>query len=561
MAKAQKKRLGDMLVESGVITPEQLARAIERQRTSGERLGRILVAEGVREQDIIRALAEQLSIPVIDLYREGVDPRAAALLPEALARKYRALPVRKEGNRLLLAMADPLDVVAYDDVAIATGLLVSPAIAPEAEVLAGIERTYGLGEHARGIIEEIAPSAEDVEGALPVEEPDAPIVRLANLILAQAITDRASDIHIEPTETAVRVRYRVDGVLNTVMNVPRHAYATLVSRMKVMARMNVAERRLPQDGSFSLTAEGRTVDFRVSTIPLIYGERVALRLLDKSRAILSLPDLGMDEKSKKRFESLIKLPNGIILVSGPTGSGKTSTLISALQMLNTVERNIITVEDPVEYQIPGINQMEVNTRAGLTFANALRSIVRQDPDILMVGEIRDVETAEIATHASLTGHLVFSTIHTTDAPAVVARLLDMGVEPFLIASALAGAVAQRLVRVLCPHCKRPAAAQPELVMAVKSYVGDTAGAVQINERVGCVHCRYSGYLGRTGLFELLVMNEKLRQLVVRRASTSELAEAARAEGMRTMREDGLVKVARGITTVEEVLRVTTPVDV
>ncbi len=560
MAKIQKKRLGDMLIESGVITADQLARAIERQRTTGERLGRVLIGTGVREEEIIRALSQQLGIPVVDLYRESPDPRAAALLPEALARKYRVLPVRKDGNRLLVAMADPLDVVAIDDVAIATGLLVSPAIAPEAEILTSIERTYGLGEHARGIIEEITPSAEDAEAALPVEEPDAPIVRLTNLILTQAITDRASDIHIEPTESAVRVRYRVDGVMNTVMNVPRHAYATLVSRIKVMARMNVAERRLPQDGSFALTAEGRTVDFRVSTIPLIYGERVALRLLDKTQATLNLPDLGMDEPTRRRFESLIKQPNGIILVSGPTGSGKTSTLISALQLLNTTERNIITVEDPVEYQIPGINQMEVNVRAGLTFANALRSIVRQNPDILMVGEIRDMETAEIAIHASLTGHLVFSTIHTNDAPAVVARLLDMGIEPYLIASSIAGAIAQRLVRILCPHCKRPAAAQPEVEMALKSYVGDV-GPVQMQERVGCVHCRYTGYLGRTGIFELLVMSGEVRQLIVRRASSAEIGDAARADGMHTMREAGLLKVARGVTTLEEVLRVTTAVDV
>ncbi len=576
MARPQKKRIGEILLEMGAITSDQLAQALERQRQTGERLGRILVSMGKKEEQIVQALARQLNIPVMAMQRVTTEPNAAGLLPEALARKYNVVPIRREGNRLILAMADPLDVVAIDDVAIATGLVVSPAVTTEAEVQAAIERVYGFGEHARGIIGEIAPAAEAAgateeaaEETAALEKPDAPIIRLADLILTRGIQERASDVAIEPMENEVRVRYRVDGVLNTVMSVPKHAYAPLVSRFKVMARMNVAERRAPQDGSFQMAVDGRTVDFRVSTVPLIHGERVALRLLDKSRAILSLSQLGMDEEMLARFERLIRLPHGIILVTGPTGSGKTTTLVSSLALLNALDRNIITVEDPVEYQLPGVNQMEVNPRAGLTFASALRSIVRQDPDIIMVGEIRDVETAEIAIHASLTGHLVFSTFHTNDAVSVITRLLDMGIEPFLIASPLAGALAQRLVRVLCPHCKRPSRTTPEVEAMLRSAVGTAprggtpgggpAAADRINqahEAVGCVHCRYTGYLGRTGIFELLVMSARLRQLVVRGGSASDLAAAARAEGMRAMRENGLLKIAQGITTMEEVLRAT-----
>ena len=561
-AKPQKKLFGELLLEQGIITPDQLAKGLERQRKTGERIGRALIAVGVREEQIAGTLARQLGIPLVNMHQQGVDPAAAALLPETLARKYTVVPVSRNGSRLTLAMADPLDVVALDDVSIATGLAVSPVITTVAEIKAAIERVYGIREHARGIIEEIAPArtAPDEAAEAAAERPDAPVIRLADLILNQGIRDRASDVHIEPTENEVRVRYRVDGVLHTVMTVPKQAYVPLVARFKVMGRMNVAEHRVPQDGSFQLTAMGRAVDFRVSTIPVIHGERVAMRILDKSQSIVTLPQLGMDSATLERFEQLIRLPYGIILVSGPTGSGKTTTLVSSIALLNALDRNIMTVEDPVEYQIPGVSQMEVNTRAGVTFANALRSLVRQDPDILMVGEIRDAETAEISTHASLTGHLVFSTIHTNDAPSVVSRLLDMGVEPFLIASSMAGALAQRLVRLLCPDCKRRITPLPE-VMAELRRAGVEEAAVQVYEPVGCVHCRYTGYRGRTGIFELLTVTGRLRPLIIRHASAEDLLVAARADGMRTMRENGLRRAAEGVTTVEEVVRATRVVDV
>jgi len=565
MARTQKKRIGELLMEMGLITPDQLATAVDRQKQTGERLGRALIAIGIKEELIAQALSRQLGIALMNLKDQGIDPRATALLPEALARKYNVVPIRRDGSRVVLAMSDPLDVVALDDVSIATGLIVSPVITTPTEVKAAIERTYGLGEHARGIIEEIAPSsadkaAEDEADAAAGDRADAPVIRLADLILTQGIQERASDVHIEPMEPDARVRYRIDGVLHTAMTVPKQVYPPLVSRFKVMARMNVAERRVPQDGSFQRSADGRTVDFRVSTIPVVNGERVALRLLDKSQSLLTLGQLGMDDAALERFTRLINLPYGIVLVSGPTGSGKTTTMISSIILVNTLDRSIITVEDPVEYQISGINQMEVNPRAGLTFANALRAIVRQNPDIIMVGEIRDVETAEIAVHASLTGHLVFSTIHTNDAPSVITRLLDMGIESFLIASSIAGALAQRLVRVLCPQCKRPVEPLAEVADALKQVTGD-GGAPQVYEPVGCVHCRYTGYRGRTGIFELLTISPRVRELIVHRAPSNELMQAGRAEGMDTMREDGLRKVARGITTMEEVLRATRVVDV
>jgi type IV pilus assembly protein PilB len=559
-AKPYTKLFGDVLLELGVINPAQLAQALERQRQTGERLGRALIALGVREEDIAGALSRHLNIPRISLHHQEIDPSTPTLLSETLARKYTVVPIRRTDSRLTLAMADPLDVVALDDVSIATGLGIEPIIATVSDIKAAIERAYGIREHARGIIEEIAPPQPAAEEAAAADRTDAPVIRLADLILDQGIRDRASDVHIEPTENEVRVRYRIDGVLHTAMTVPKQVYVPLVARFKVMGRMNVAEHRLPQDGSFQATADGRPVDLRVSTIPVLYGERVALRILDKSQVILTLPQLGMDAATLARYRHLIALPYGIILASGPTGSGKTTTLVSSIALLNSLDRNIMTVEDPVEYQIPGVSQMEVNVRAGLTFANALRSLVRQDPDVLMVGEIRDTETAEIATHASLTGHLVFSTIHTNDAPSVITRLLDMGVEPYLTASSLSGALAQRLVRVLCAACKRPATPLPEVLTDLRRLAGDEA-PVQVCEPVGCPQCRHTGYRGRTGIYELLTVTPRLRPLIIRRASAEELLVAARADGMQTMRENGMRKVAEGLTTLEEVVRTTRVVDI
>ncbi|HEU5298980.1 MAG TPA: ATPase, T2SS/T4P/T4SS family [bacterium] len=552
--KNPRRRIGDILVEGGVVTPEQLHEALARQRRTRERLGRVLVEMGAAtELQIAQALADQLGLRFINLAGQRLDPAAIRLVPEVLARKRRIVPVSFDGDSLLVALADPLDVFAIDDVAIAARRPVKGAVALESDIAAAIERAYGMGAAAQAVLGDVEEAAD---GGPAEEGDDAPVVRLVNLLLTQALKDRASDIHVEPVEEEIRVRYRIDGVLQTVMQLPRNIHPALASRLKVLARLNIAERRLPQDGAFEISLDGRVIDVRVSTIPTVLGERVALRLLDKTRGLLTLPELGLDEGARRRFEGLISQPYGIVLVSGPTGSGKTTTLVSALSMLNSVDKNIITVEDPVEYQLPGVSHIQVNPRAGLTFAAGLRSIVRQDPDIVMVGEIRDVETAEIAIQASLTGHLVLSTIHTNDAASAMSRLSDMGIETFLIASAVIGVASQRLVRTLCPHCRQPVDAPPEIILWLQSAVQESLADRSFHQAVGCPQCRHTGYLGRTGIFEVLVVTDAVRNLVLARASAADLSDAARAEGMVSMRADGLLKAMRGLTTVEEVLRVT-----
>lgn len=558
MAKVQRKRIGDILLETGVITPQQLTEALAQQRRTRERLGRVLVDQGAAsEKQIAQALAAQLDLPLVALSSARLDPNAVKLIPEILARKRRVVPLRLDGDYVIVAMADPLDVFALDDVGIAARRPVKAVVAVESEVMATIERAYGMGAAAQAVLGE----TEDVPAAEPVGSPsedgeDAPVVRLVNLVLSQALKDRASDVHIEPTESEMRVRYRVDGALQTVMTLPKTVQAGLSTRLKVLARLNIAERRLPQDGAFELALDGRRIDFRVSTVPTIFGERIALRLLDKTKGLLTLEQLGLDAQARRRYEGLIHQPFGIILVSGPTGSGKTTTLVSTLALLNSVDKNIITVEDPVEYQLPGVSHIQVSPRAGLTFASGLRSIVRQDPDIIMIGEIRDVETAEIAIHASLTGHLVLTTIHTNDASSALTRLADMGIEPYLIASAVIGVASQRLVRLLCPQCKQPAPIPKEIVSWLQSQVKEPLPPAEFQRPVGCAHCRHTGYQGRTGIFEILVGTETLRKRTLARASAAELAEIARSEGMLILRADGMLKAMQGLTTVEEVLQVT-----
>ena len=558
MAKVQRKRIGDILLATGVITPQQLTEALAQQRRTRERLGRVLVDQGAAsEKQIAQALAAQLDLPLVALSSARLDPNAVKLIPEILARKRRVVPLRLDGSYVIVAMADPLDVFALDDVGIAARHPVKAVVAVESEVMATIERAYGMGAAAQAVLGE----AEDAPAAEPVGSPsengeDAPVVRLVNLVLSQALKDRASDVHIEPTESEMRVRYRVDGALQTVMTLPKTVQAGLATRLKVLARLNIAERRLPQDGAFELALDGRRIDFRVSTVPTIFGERIALRLLDKTKGLLTLEQLGLDAQARRRYEGLIHQPFGIILVSGPTGSGKTTTLVSTLALLNSVDKNIITVEDPVEYQLPGVSHIQVSPRAGLTFASGLRSIVRQDPDIIMIGEIRDVETAEIAIHASLTGHLVLTTIHTNDASSALTRLADMGIEPYLIASAVIGVASQRLVRLLCPQCKQPAPIPKEIVSWLQSQVKEPLPPAEFQRPVGCAHCRHTGYQGRTGIFEILVVTETLRKRTLARGSAAELAEIARSEGMLTLRADGMLKAMQGLTTVEEVLQVT-----
>ncbi|OFX14669.1 MAG: type II secretion system protein GspE [Armatimonadetes bacterium RBG_19FT_COMBO_69_19] len=549
-----RKRIGDILVESGVVTPEQLQEALTRQRKTRERLGRVLVEMRVAtERQIAQALADQLGLRFVTLASQRIDPAVIRLVPEGLARKRRVVPVSADGDSLVVAIADPLDVFAIDDVAIAARRSVKAVVALESDIASAIERAYGMGAAAQAVLGDV----EELTDAAAAEEgEDAPVVRLVNLLLEQALKDRASDVHIEPEEGEIRVRYRIDGVLQTVMQVPRNVHPAVISRIKVLARLNIAERRLPQDGAFEVNLDGRAIDIRVATIPTVLGERVALRLLDKTRGLLTLPDLGMDEAAQRRFEGLIRQPYGIVLVSGPTGSGKTTTLVSTLALLNAADKNIITIEDPVEYQLPGVSHIQVNPRAGLTFATGLRSIVRQDPDIIMVGEIRDVETAEIAIHASLTGHLVLTTIHTNDSSSAMSRLVDMGIETFLIASAVIGVASQRLVRVLCPHCKRPVEAPPEIILWLQSSVPESLVDRAFHQAVGCPQCRHTGYRGRMAIFEILVTTDAVRNLILGRSSAADIAEAARAEGMISMRADGLLKALRGLTTVEEVLRTT-----
>lgn len=557
MAKAQRRRIGDILVESGVITPEQLTQALERQRRTRDRLGRVLVELNMAsERQIAEALAEQLGLQMVNLASQRIDPEAVRLVPEAVARKRRALPLILEAGSLVVAMADPMDVFALDDVGIAARRPVRPVVAVESEILGAIERAYGMGSAAQAVIGEIAGEADQAAPAAGEETDDAPVVRLVNMLISQALKDRASDIHIEPTEEEVKVRFRVDGALHAVMTVPKTVHPALLSRLKVLARLNIAEHRLPQDGAFEMSVDGRPIDFRIATIPTIYGERAALRLLDKGKGILTLEQLGMDTASRQRYSALAGQPYGIILVSGPTGSGKTTTLVSTLSQLNSADKNIITIEDPVEYQLPGVSHIQVNTRAGLTFATGLRSIVRQDPDIVMIGEVRDVETAEIAIHASLTGHLVLTTIHTNDAPTALTRLQDMGIEPYLIASAVVGVVSQRLVRLLCPHCRQPDVAPPDVIEWLRTMVKDLPQEFKLFRPHGCARCKHSGYLGRTGIFEVLVVAGEIRKLVLARATATQIADAARAEGMAHMRVDGMLKAIKGVTTVEEVLRVT-----
>jgi type IV pilus assembly protein PilB len=559
VAKVQRKRIGDILLETGIITPQQLAEALAQQRRTRERLGRVLVDQGAAsEKQIAQALAAQLDLPLVALSSARLDPSAVKLIPEILARKRRVVPLRLDGSHVVVAMADPLDVFALDDVGIAARRPVKAVVAVESEVMAAIERAYGMGAAAQAVLGE---TGEEPAAAEPTESPaedgeEAPVVRLVNLVLSQALKDRASDVHIEPTESEMRVRYRVDGALQTVMTLPKSVQAGLSTRLKVLARLNIAERRLPQDGAFEVALDGRRIDFRVSTVPTIFGERIALRLLDKTKGLLTLEQLGLDAQARRRYESLIRQPFGIILVSGPTGSGKTTTLVSTLALLNSPDKNIITVEDPVEYQLPGVSHIQVNPRAGLTFASGLRSIVRQDPDTIMIGEIRDVETAEIAIHASLTGHLVLTTIHTNDASSALTRLADMGIEPYLIASAVIGVASQRLVRLLCPQCKQPAPIPKEIVSWLQSQVKEALPPAEFHRPIGCAQCRHTGYQGRTGIFEILVVTEALRRRALARGSAAELAEIARSEGMLTLRADGMLKAMQGLTTIEEVLQIT-----
>jgi general secretion pathway protein E len=540
-------RLGEMLVARGLIEPGDLEKALEIQRERGEKIGKILVDLGfVATRDVLAALSEQLGVPLASI--EGpppVTPETEGLSPRFM-RQCKFLPIALQDSTLTLAMADPLDFETLSAVRGFTGLKVRAALASEQEIRDAIDRYYGETERPSELESETGETSEDLEHLRDMAS-EAPVIRLVNALIAQAVEKRASDIHLEPFEKEFRVRFRIDGVLYNQQPPPRELKAAIISRVKLMARLNIAERRLPQDGRIKIKTLGREVDLRVSTLPTLYGESVVMRLLDRSATeFFDLRRLGFDEHMLARMEHYTSLPHGILLVTGPTGSGKSTTLYSALKRINRPGVKIITIEDPVEYQMDGINQIHVNPQIGLTFAAGLRHIVRQDPDVIMVGEIRDRETADIAIRAALTGHFVYSTLHTNDAPSAITRLTDMGVENYLISSSLVAVLAQRLVRVLCPRCK----VEDEPRMTPQ---GET---IRTWRGLGCEHCFGTGYSGRVGIFELMEMNDEIRKLIMRNADAAEIAAAARRQGMRTLREDGWEKVRAGLTTAEEVLRVT-----
>jgi type IV pilus assembly protein PilB len=553
------KSLGDILVEEGLLSRDQLDQAEEEQQRVGKSLGRVLVDMNlVKEADLVSALARQVGLEFVDLTEAQIDPAAASLLPEQVSRRYRALPIGFDGTRLIVAMSDPANVFALDDIRTITGMEIKPVVATASDVEAAIRR-YGQFEQSVEDIATEASSAATDDGQdlddMPAAVEEAPIVKLVNLLITQAVTDRASDIHIEPMEKDIRIRYRIDGVLHEVMRSPKNIQNGLISRLKVMADINIAERRVPQDGRVGLVVGGRAVDLRLATLPTVYGEKVVIRILDKTSVLLELEDLGFSEFAYKRFEEAFRKPYGTLLVTGPTGSGKSTTLYATLNIINTLDRNIITVEDPVEYRLPGINQIQVNPKAGLTFATALRSILRADPDVVLIGEIRDAETAVIGVEAALTGHLVLSTLHTNDAASAITRMIEMGVEPYLVASSLDSTLAQRLARRLCSHCRE--AYQPsEVELKEAGFPEELAEQVEeLYRPAGCSRCGKTGYRGRLGLYEVMPMTEEIERLTVEHGSSDDIRRVAVEQGMVTLRQDGLEKVAAGLTSMEEIFRV------
>jgi type IV pilus assembly protein PilB len=549
----------DVIVDLGYVPGERARQAIEEARTAGMPPEALLLQQGAINGDqLSRAIAERYGLDHIDLSAYPVDMAAANLIPVGTARRYRALPVGfVDKQNLLVAMSDPTNVLAVDDIQLATGLDCRVAVAAEEDIEALITRLNTLQS---SVSEAVIEGEEQDEGELAevaqmeVGAEDAPVVKLVYSILGQAVGEGASDIHFEPEEQDMRVRFRIDGVLREAANVPKRMVSAVISRVKIMSELNIAEKRVPQDGRVSITVEDRRVDLRVTTLPTQRGEGATIRILDKDNAQRSLDELGMDGSARERFERAFRQAYGAVLVTGPTGSGKSTTLYAALQALNQVEKNIITIEDPVEYQIGGINQINVNRKAGLDFATGLRSILRADPDIVMVGEIRDGETARIAVEAALTGHMMLTTLHTNDAPGAINRLSKMGIEPFLIASAVDCVVAQRLARKLCSHCKRRMIIPVQALVDAGLRVG---GEVEAYEPVGCARCNGSGYKGRVGLYSVMAMSERVKEMTVSQASEAEIGAVAVEEGMCTLREDGLAKVRAGLTSLEEVLRVTT----
>jgi len=567
-------RLGEILLKESLITQDQLEKALEFQRSNGGKLGSCLTKMGfITDDDITGVLSRQYGVPSINLKYYEIDPNVIKLIPQDTALRYQVIPLSRVGSVLTIAMTDPTNVFAMDDIKFMTGFNVEPVVASESAIAESIARFYGGGssthEELSSLMKDLVDEEQELELAADEQEMDAaslekaaeeaPIIKLVNLILTDSVKRGASDIHVEPYENEMRVRFRIDGVLQTVMNPPLKLRDAITSRMKIMAKLDIAEKRLPQDGRIMIKykAEGKKkeLDFRVSTVPTLYGEKIVLRLLDKENLRLDMTKLGFEPESLKKFERNILKPYGMVLVTGPTGSGKTNTLYSSVSRLNQVDTNIMTAEDPVEFQLAGINQVQMKDQIGLNFAAALRAFLRQDPNIILVGEIRDFETAEIGVKAALTGHLVLSTLHTNDAPSTISRLMNMGIEPFLVATSVNLICAQRLVRRVCANCKEELEI-PEQALIDAGFTPDETKTTKIYHGKGCSTCGKRGYKGRTGLYEVMEINDELRELILVGASALELKKKAVEQGMITLRRSGLIKAAAGLTTLEEVLRET-----
>ncbi len=567
-------RLGEILLKESLITQDQLEKALEFQRSNGGKLGSCLTKMGfITDDDITGVLSRQYGVPSINLKYYEIDPNVIKLIPQDTALRYQVIPLSRVGSVLTIAMTDPTNVFAMDDIKFMTGFNVEPVVASESAIAEAISRFYGSSasshEELSSLMKDLVDEDQELELAAEEQEMDAamlekaaeeaPIIKLVNLILTDSVKRGASDIHVEPYENEMRVRFRVDGVLQTVMSPPMKLRDAITSRMKIMAKLDIAEKRLPQDGRIMIKykAEGKKkeLDFRVSTVPTLYGEKIVLRLLDKENLRLDMTKLGFEPESLKKFERNILRPYGMVLVTGPTGSGKTNTLYSSVSRLNQVDTNIMTAEDPVEFQLPGINQVQMKDQIGLNFAAALRAFLRQDPNIILVGEIRDFETAEIAVKAALTGHLVLSTLHTNDAPSTISRLMNMGIEPFLVATSVNLICAQRLVRRVCANCKEELDI-PEQALIDAGYTPEEAKTTKVYHGKGCSTCGKRGYKGRTGLYEVMEINDELRELILVGASALELKKKAIEQGMITLRRSGLIKSALGLTTLEEVIRET-----
>ncbi len=593
------ERLGELLVKKNYITPDQLKKALEDQRLKGGRLESALIRSGyIKEDELLSFLSAQYRVPSIKISKIEVNPNVIKLIPSSISKKYFIIPINRVGPKLTLAMADPSNIIVIDEIKFMTGFNVEPVVASETEIIDAIKKYYGGGGGVSGmgtvsfqatdytldedkaaptdggvmidddfvdvddfdaLVHGAVDNVEVVDTQLQLDETgdiEGPIIKIVNGILIKAIKLGASDIHFEPYEKTFRVRYRVDGMLRRDMLLPMQIRNAIISRLKIMAKLDIAEKRLPQDGRIKLRmAKGREMDFRVSSLPVLFGEKVVLRLLDKSALQLDMTKLGFEEDSLAEFENAIHRPVGMILVTGPTGSGKTTTLYSALSELNKETENIMTAEDPIEYNFMGINQVQMHEEIGLTFASALRSFLRQDPDIIMVGEIRDFETAQIGVQSALTGHLVLSTVHTNDAPGTITRLIDMGIEPFLISSAVILILAQRLIRKICMDCREPIKPPPQLLIDL-GVPPDEVKSFTVYKGKGCTICNGTGYKGRLGLYEVMTMKEEIKELVLARASASEIKKEAIRSGMKTLRQSGMTKIKDGMTTIEEILRST-----